>query len=144
MTRHQVLAEGSNLETPLGRFLRYTRLDELPQLINVLMGDMNLMGPRPVRPEIADVVGGSITQYDLRFSVKPGLVGYTQCLMLHGTPKRMRNRLNARLCKQPASPLRELVFVAITGVAVLRCALRTLIERGKTIRNGIWRERRLL
>jgi lipopolysaccharide/colanic/teichoic acid biosynthesis glycosyltransferase len=64
--------------TPVGRFLRAHRLDELPQLINVLKGDMNLVGPRPEQPGIFEELRGSIQQYPYRQKVRPGITGWAQ------------------------------------------------------------------
>lgn len=64
--------------TKIGSFLRKTRIDELPQLISVLIGDMSLIGPRPERPEIEITLRKSIPFYDLRNSIKPGLSGWAQ------------------------------------------------------------------
>ena len=64
--------------TTLGRVLRNTRLDELPQLINVLRGDMNLVGPRPERPSIFVRLSESIEQYPQRQRSKPGITGWAQ------------------------------------------------------------------
>ena len=64
--------------TWLGRFLRATRLDELPQLWNVLRGDMSFVGPRPERPEFAGEFERDIEGYGERFKVRPGLTGYAQ------------------------------------------------------------------
>ena len=64
--------------TRVGRFLRATRLDELPQLWNILNGDMSLVGPRPIRRHFADRLEEKIPFYGLRFSVKPGLSGWAQ------------------------------------------------------------------
>lgn len=73
--------------TLVGRWLRQYRLDELPQLFNVLRGDMNVVGPRPERPSIFAEMRKSIPQYDARQRVRPGITGlaqvsreYDQCL----------------------------------------------------------------
>lgn len=63
---------------PVGRFLRATRMDELPQLINILKGDMSLVGPRPERPELAKIIMKNIPEFEYRLKVKAGLTGYAQ------------------------------------------------------------------
>ncbi len=70
--------------TPLGRFLRRTSLDELPQLFNVLMGDMSLVGPRPERPELIDGFRHVVPRYMLRHHVKAGITGWAQINGLRG------------------------------------------------------------
>jgi sugar transferase (PEP-CTERM system associated) len=64
--------------TPVGRFLRTSRLDEIPQLWNVLKGDMNLVGPRPERPNFVDRFHREIPWYHLRHSIPPGVTGWAQ------------------------------------------------------------------
>lgn len=64
--------------TPVGKFLRKTRLDELPQLYNVIRGDMNVVGPRPERPAIFAQLREDIPQYAERQRVKPGITGWAQ------------------------------------------------------------------
>jgi lipopolysaccharide/colanic/teichoic acid biosynthesis glycosyltransferase len=64
--------------TPLGRFLRTCRLDELPQLFNVIKGDMNIVGPRPERPGIFARLRQDISDYPLRQRAKPGITGWAQ------------------------------------------------------------------
>ncbi|MDO4556083.1 MAG: sugar transferase, partial [Lachnospiraceae bacterium] len=64
--------------TPIGKFLRRTHLDELPQIFNILKGDMSLVGPRPERPAIAEEYKESIPEFDYRLKVKAGLTGYAQ------------------------------------------------------------------
>ena len=64
--------------TPAGHFLRTTRLDELPQLINVVLGDMNIVGPRPERPSIFAELRQNIDGYQLRQQARPGITGWAQ------------------------------------------------------------------
>lgn len=64
--------------TRIGRFLRRSRLDELPQFINVLRGEMSLVGPRPIRAYFADQLAEIVPFYDLRFLDKPGITGWAQ------------------------------------------------------------------
>jgi exopolysaccharide biosynthesis polyprenyl glycosylphosphotransferase len=67
--------------TPIGRWLRKTRLDELPQLLNVLQGDMSLIGPRPERPELEKQLEEAIPNYRLRHWIRPGVSGWAQVNM---------------------------------------------------------------
>jgi lipopolysaccharide/colanic/teichoic acid biosynthesis glycosyltransferase len=64
--------------TLVGRFLRQYRLDELPQLINVIKGDMNIVGPRPERPTIFAELRAKVADYSLRQRVRPGITGLAQ------------------------------------------------------------------
>jgi lipopolysaccharide/colanic/teichoic acid biosynthesis glycosyltransferase len=64
--------------TSVGRILRATRLDELPQVINILRGDMSIVGPRPERPQFVEELQEQIPYYRTRLMVKPGLTGWAQ------------------------------------------------------------------
>lgn len=64
--------------TKVGKYLRKSRLDELPQLLNIIKGDMSFIGPRPIREYFASKLSEMIPFYDLRFSIKPGLTGWAQ------------------------------------------------------------------
>ncbi len=69
--------------TPIGGFLRRTRLDELPQLWNVLIGDMNIVGPRPEQPEIFQNLRNEVPSYSARQRVRPGITGRAQITLAY-------------------------------------------------------------
>ncbi|MHB1556391.1 MAG: sugar transferase [Isosphaeraceae bacterium] len=71
-------APGDPRVTPVGRFLRLSHLDELPQLFNVLMGEMSLIGPRPERPEFLPRLEAAMPDYRRRLTVRPGVTGLAQ------------------------------------------------------------------
>ena len=77
--------KGDKRVTNIRKFLRSTRIDELPQLFSVLIGDMSLIGPRPERPEIDLKLKEKIPFYELRYLVKPGLSGWAQVNFPYGS-----------------------------------------------------------
>ncbi|WBV61530.1 sugar transferase [Chryseobacterium camelliae] len=72
---------------PVGKFLRKTKIDELPQLFNVLNGDMSIIGPRPERPKYVKESVAENSYFDLRHLVKPGITGWAQVNLPKATPK---------------------------------------------------------
>jgi len=74
----RLLKEEDQVYAPIGKFLKKWKLDEIPQLLNVLKGDMRLVGPRPIRPVFLETFRKVIPNYTLRFRLKPGLTGLAQ------------------------------------------------------------------
>ena len=64
--------------TPVGKFIRKTSIDELPQLFNVLKGDMSLVGPRPERPQFVEKFKEEVPRYMIKHQVRPGMTGWAQ------------------------------------------------------------------
>lgn len=104
--------------TPVGRWLRALRLDELPQVWNVLRGDMSLVGPRPERPEFVRAFEAELPHYRLRHNVRPGLTGLAQVMAAYSTDAEEKLRYDLTYIVQ-ASPLLDLKILFLTVRAVL-------------------------
>lgn len=99
--------------TTVGRWLRETGLDELPQFVNVLRGEMSVVGPRPLTAQDVARLGWDTPQHEARFSAKPGITGLSQ--LLAGRGARSSERLD-RLYQKRASLALDLKLIALSGV----------------------------
>ncbi|APX89005.1 hypothetical protein BV394_04080 [Brevirhabdus pacifica] len=127
-TSNGTLPKRTQLETSVGSYLRSSRMDELPQLINILRGEMVFFGPRPTRPELAAQYAAEAPGNELRFLVRPGLTGLAQALMTHQTPKRVRARFNSMCCRTHINYPRMAGFVFLVGLNVLIKGVLTLFS----------------
>ncbi len=117
----QLLTRDHKLTISIGWFLRDTRLDELPQLVNILLGHMSFIGPRPERPEVYEYLCKNIPGYERRFAVKPGLIGYSQLFTPHNAPKRCRTLIDNWMVRKP-HPLSDVFLIGYTAMVVLQSA----------------------
>jgi lipopolysaccharide/colanic/teichoic acid biosynthesis glycosyltransferase len=109
---------GDNRVTKIGRILRKTRIDELPQLWNILKGEMSMIGPRPERPELYDKIEKEVPAFSLRLACKPGLTGWAQVNYPYGASiQDSRNKM-----------LYDLFYITRAGFLFdLRIASRTVV-----------------
>jgi lipopolysaccharide/colanic/teichoic acid biosynthesis glycosyltransferase len=133
--------EGADRRTRIGRWLRASSLDELPQLVNVVKGEMSLIGPRPERPEFAEQFAREIQGYDDRHRVRSGITGWAQANGLRGqTSIADRVELDNHYIKN-WSPGLELRTLALTfaEVAQLREARPVTAKPSTPGRGGVQR-----
>ena len=122
----RLVSDSDNLAIRGGKILRACRLDELPQLINIVRGDMSFWGPRPERPEVYESQCRAVDGYDRRFSVRPGLVGVSQLFTPHKTSKRFRTRLDNEMLETPPSIGRQVRLIVFTVLCTARTFLGSL------------------
>jgi lipopolysaccharide/colanic/teichoic acid biosynthesis glycosyltransferase len=117
--------------TPVGKWLRDTHLDELPQLWNVLRGEMCLVGPRPERPEIAAAIERRMPDFRERLAVRPGITGLAQVrLPPDSNLDTVRQKLAHDLCYiRRLSPVMDVRVLLATGLQALGAAAGELAER---------------
>lgn len=109
--------------TRIGRVLRRFRIDELPQFLNVLKGDMNLVGPRPERPEFVRILEEEIPYYSIRHSIKPGITGWAQVKGSYsGTIEESREKLEYDLFYLKNKTFKFDLFIIFKTVKTLMLA----------------------
>jgi lipopolysaccharide/colanic/teichoic acid biosynthesis glycosyltransferase len=130
--------------TPLGWFLRVTHLDELPQLLNVLRGDMSLIGPRPERPEFVPELERAMTGYGQRLAVRPGVTGLAQVQLpadtdLDSVRRKLAYDLYYVRCVHPWLDVRLLICTAFYAVGVPFSLLSRLlgVPRGAAVERSM-------
>jgi len=109
--------------TRVGAFIRKTRIDELPQLISVLKGEMSMVGPRPERPTFVSQLREAIPFYDLRHTVKPGLTGWAQVRFSYGASlddARRKHQFDLYYVKKNSLVLDLLVLIETVSVVLFR------------------------
>lgn len=114
----RLLSPQDDFYTPIGKFLKRSKLDEIPQLLNVLRGEMNFVGPRPLRPIFLERYLGEIPRYAERFRVRPGMTGLAQVRGGYFTSPQNKLRYD-RLYIAHRSLALDAQLVALTALKVL-------------------------
>ena len=131
----RLMMDNEGLITTLGHFLRAMKLDEAPQLFNILRGDMNFVGPRPVRPAMAETYRKKVPGYDRRFGIKPGLTGLAQLRGGYYCPPRIKTRYDVFYINK-RNFLLDMKLFLLTGLRVIfspRCLKRGYNANGRPV-----------
>jgi lipopolysaccharide/colanic/teichoic acid biosynthesis glycosyltransferase len=106
--------------TRVGRYLRRYRIDEFPQMVNVLKGEMAIVGPRPERPEFVDILEKELPYYSLRHSIKPGITGWAQVKASYsGTIEESRDKLEYDLFYLKNKSLKYDLYICFKTIKTL-------------------------
>lgn len=130
----RLAAEHDDRITPVGKFIRATRLDELPQLFNIFMGDMSIVGPRPERPELIREYQDSIPEFAYRTHVKAGLTGYAQIYGRYNTTSYDKLKLDI-IYVQRQSLILDLQMILMTVCIIFMKDSTQGLEEGATNAN---------
>lgn len=128
----RLATENDDRITPVGRFIRACRIDELPQFFNVLKGDMSIVGPRPERPEIADEYCKQLPEFRYRLYVKAGLTGYAQVYGKYNTTFVDKLKLDM-IYVGNASILLDIQLILLTLKVIFQKESTEGLEEGETI-----------
>ena len=131
------LSTGENDDriTPVGRVIRACRLDELPQLFNILGGSMSVVGPRPERPEIARQYESEIPEFSLRLQAKAGLTGYAQIYGKYNSTPYDKLQMDLMYIANP-SFVEDLKIIFATIRTIFQPDSTEGIEQGQTTAMG--------
>jgi len=128
----RLAADNDSRITPVGKFIRACRIDELPQFFNILGGSMSIVGPRPERPEIAEEYYKELPQFVYRLKVKAGLTGYAQIYGKYNTTSYDKLKLDM-LYVENCSILLDIKMILLTLKVVFQKESTEGLEEGKTI-----------
>lgn len=123
--------ENDSRITPIGKVIRKLRLDELPQLINILKGDLSIVGPRPERPEIAAQYEEEMPEFALRLQAKAGLTGYAQVYGKYNTTPYDKLQMDLMYIAHP-SILEDLKIMMATVKILFMAESTDGVEEGQT------------
>ncbi len=127
----RLATENDNRITPVGKFIRATRIDELPQFFNILKGDMSIVGPRPERPEINEEYCKEVPEFAYRLRVKAGLTGYAQVYGKYNTTSYDKLKLDM-IYVQKCSVLLDIQLILLTIRVIFTKESTEGLEVGQT------------
>ena len=127
----RLATENDDRITPVGKFIRATRIDELPQFFNILKGDMSLVGPRPERPEINKEYYEELPEFAYRLRVKAGLTGYAQVYGKYNTTSYDKLKLDL-IYVERCSILLDIQLILLTLRVVFTKDATEGLEEGQT------------
>lgn len=119
----QLATDNDSRITKVGRILRKFRLDEIPQILNILKGDMSVVGPRPERPELAHKYEKYIPEFDFRLRVKAGLTGYAQVTGLYDTSPYDKLKMDMMYIEQ---------YSLLLDLRIIMMTIKTMIFPGES------------